>query len=177
MPRSETPTPSLLIVVPRDRADLFESLKHSLGDSGSVQVLADRRRGERRARAAEHQPERRVGDRRRRTGGDAELAAGRWIAVPLAAGAADLSDTDARAIMFLCCTDHVVPCQTCQDTYRLGWIRPARPGLYVCPRCESDLTSTVVAHTATCPYWTRRETKRMAGRRGPREESPDAAAG
>ena len=73
--------------------------------------------------------------------------------MPRASGTVDFRDLDVKAILFLCCNNHVVPCQKCQDTYRLGWISHVEPGALPCPRCGTDLTEVVVAHAQTCRYW------------------------
>lgn len=143
--------PSLVVVVPRARLELCPALSRTLGDA-AVQVILDRRVMDRRVGANGHQPDRRRGDRRRRADIEAELRAGRWVAVPRVSGHADFLDPDARAILFLCCGQHAVPCQTCQNIYRLGWIPRTDPGVFPCPRCGSDLTAAVVAHARTCRY-------------------------
>lgn len=149
---------SFLIVVPRTRLDLCRSLSHSLGDDGKVQVRLDRRCIDRRAQADAHQPERRREDRRFGAGMQAELRAGRWVVVPRASWHIDFFDPDIQAILFLCCSEHVVPCQTCQDTYRLRWISRVDHGVFHCPLCGNDLTRIVVAHAQTCRYWANRTT-------------------
>src|SRR4029450_2144313 len=62
-------TPSrdpLLIVVRADRPSLVERMRSLfVGESSEVEVLLDRRRGERRGGSMTHRPERRRGDRRR----------------------------------------------------------------------------------------------------------------
>jgi hypothetical protein len=148
---------SLLIIVPRTRPELCRSLKQSFGDNGKVQVSLDRRLATRRVRGDVHDPERRREDRRLRGDTQAELRAGRWIAVPRASRQIDFHDPDSQAILFLCCSEHVVPCQTCQDTYRLRWIPRGEPG-FRCPLCGNDLTPIVVAHAQTCWFWTHRGT-------------------
>jgi hypothetical protein len=147
------PTHSLLIIVPRTRLDLCRSLSHSLSDDATVQVSLDRRSTDRRSRADVHQPERRREDRRLRADTQGELRAGRWIAIPRASWHIDFLDPDIQAILFLCCSEHVVPCQTCQDTYRLRWIPRVNQGVFHCPLCGNDLTPIVVAHAQTCRYW------------------------
>ena len=139
---------SLLIVVPRTGHN-----GRVLAEDSTIQVIVDRRVTERRVRGEPNQPERRCGDRRRRSDADAELRAGRWIIVPRVSAQIDLCDPDARAILFLCCSQHVVPCQRCQDAYRLGWIAHAGSGTFPCPLCGSDLTQMVVAHAQACRYW------------------------
>jgi len=144
---------SLLIVVPKTGTDACRSLSQTFADDASVQVIVDRRGTERRVHANGHRPERRQSDRRGRLENDAELQVDRWIAVPRASGTVDFRDLDVKAILFLCCNNHVVPCQKCQDTYRLGWISHVEPGALPCPRCGTDLTEVVVAHAQTCHYW------------------------
>jgi predicted RNA-binding Zn-ribbon protein involved in translation (DUF1610 family) len=144
--------PALVVVVPRARLELCPALSRTLGDA-AVQVILDRRVMDRRVRADGHGPDRRRRDRRLRADIDAELRAGRWVAVPRVRGRVDFLDPDARAILFLCCGQHVVPCQTCQNIYRLGWIPQADPGVFPCPRCGNDLTAAVVVHAQTCRYW------------------------
>ena len=75
---------SILIVVPRNGHETCRSLSHTFADDSTVQVIVDRRLGNRRARADTHRPERRQGERRIRPDADAELRVDRWIAVPRA---------------------------------------------------------------------------------------------
>ena len=147
---------SVLIVVPRTRVDLYQSLKRSFADDAKAEVVLDRRFKDRRVRNAEHDRERRKGDRRRRPDVDAQLKADRWVTVPVVPPTVDLSDPDARAILFLCCSSHVVQCQKCQRGYRLGWLRGGEPGAFRCPLCGFDITPSVAAHTETCVYWVKR---------------------
>ncbi len=158
---------SLVIVVPRAKLDLCESLSTSFGDDAKVQVILDRRFIDRRVRVDRREPEQRSRDRRLRSDMDAELRAGRWIVVPRASEQIDFLDPDTQAILFLCCSHHVVPCQKCQNTYRLSWIPRVDRGLYPCPLCGNDLTPTVVAHAQTCRYWVNRGT-------GAKEPRPQA---
>ncbi|PYM96340.1 MAG: hypothetical protein DME04_02030 [Candidatus Rokuibacteriota bacterium] len=144
---------SLLIVVPKTGPDACRSLSQTFVDDSNVQVIVDRRITDRRVQANGHRPERRQNERRRRLEADAELKVDRWIAVPRASGRIDFRDLDVKAILFLCCNNHLIPCQKCQDTYRLGWISHAEPGVLPCPRCGTDLTEVVVAHAQTCRYW------------------------
>jgi len=147
---------SLLIVVPRTGLEACRSLRRAFGEDSTVQVIVDRRLTERRIRAGTYRPERRCGDRRLRPDTDAELSVDRWVAVPRASGQIDIREPDAKAILFLCCSHHVVPCQRCQNTFRLGWIAHADSGVFPCPLCGNDLTQIVVAHAQTCPYWANR---------------------
>ena len=73
----------------------------------------------------------------------------------------DFRDLDAKAILFLCCSQHAVPCQKCQNTYRIGWISRSDSAPSPCPLCGSDLTAVIAAHVQTCAYWT----SRVAGAR------------
>ena len=147
----------LVVVVPRTGLEACESLRRALGEDSTVQVIVDRRFGERRVRAEPGRPEQRRGGRRRRSDVDVDFKAGRWIAVARADGHIDLGDPDARAILVLCCSQHVIPCGGCQDTYRLGWIARAGTGAVPCPRCGGDLTRVVAAHAQSCRYWVDRE--------------------
>jgi hypothetical protein len=144
---------SLLIVVPKTGPDACRSLSQTFADDPNVEVIVDRRSADRRVHPNGHRPERRQSDRRRHPEADAELKVDRWIAVPRAAGTIDFRDLDVKAILFLCCANHVVPCQKCQDTYRLGWISHVEPGSMPCPRCGTDVSEVVVAHAQTCRYW------------------------
>jgi len=66
--------PREIFIVARDRPDLYRYLSQTFSDAENVQVIWDRRAGERRAAAAvPHDPERRRGDRRRRPTVDQEL--------------------------------------------------------------------------------------------------------
>ena len=170
---------SLLIVVPRTEPDACRSLSQAFAEDASVQVIVDRRVTDRRVRDGNHRPDRRHGDRRVRPEADAELKVNRWIAVPRAAGHVDFRDPDAKAILFLCCSQHVIPCQRCQNTYRLGWISRSEPGVFPCPLCGSDLTQVVVAHAHTCSYWVDHgtATKRPLTRVSVQEPPAQAATG
>jgi hypothetical protein len=150
------PVRSLLIVVPREREDVYDSLRRSFRDDPKVEIVLDRRAADRRGPAASHEPERRQGERRRRAALEAELAAGRWIAVPISGIALDLLDADTRAILFLYCGEHVVACQHCQMTYRLRWLSRSGAAGYACPRCGADMATAITAHARTCWAWTTR---------------------
>jgi hypothetical protein len=70
--------PREIFIVARDRPDLYRYLSQTFADAENVQVIWDRRSGERRATSNPHtvsgQPfERRHGDRRRRASVDHEL--------------------------------------------------------------------------------------------------------
>jgi hypothetical protein len=147
---------SVLIVVPRTRVDLYQSLKKSFADDAKAEVVLDRRFKDRRVKPAAHDRERRKTDRRRRPDIDAQLRADRWVTVPIVPPTVDLSDPDARAILFLCCSSHLVQCAKCQRGYRLGWLRGGDPDVFHCPLCGFDITPAVAAHTETCVYWLKR---------------------
>lgn len=142
-----------LIVVPRSRATLYRALKRSFEDDANVEVVLDRRFKERRVGGRHHQPDRRGGDRRRRADVDAQLAAGRSVTVPVAVSRARPFDVDGRAILMLCCSEHVVGCRACGKTYRIRWL--CRRGLssFSCPSCGADVTLEIVRHTRVCGYW------------------------
>ena len=53
-----------LIIVDRDQEDLRQALVRTIGSCATVQILPDRRYGERRQRDHWHAPERRRGNRR-----------------------------------------------------------------------------------------------------------------
>lgn len=147
---------SVLIVVPRTRVDLYQSLKKSFADDAKAEVVLDRRFKDRRVKSTSHDRERRKTDRRRRPDIDAQLKADRWVTVPVLPPTVDLSDPDARAILFLCCSSHLVQCAKCQRGYRLGWLRGGDPGVFRCPLCGFDITPAVATHTETCVYWVKR---------------------
>ncbi len=66
--------PREIFIVARDRPDLYRYLSQTFSDAENVQVIWDRRAGERRAAAVvSHEPERRRADRRRRPTVDQEL--------------------------------------------------------------------------------------------------------
>lgn len=56
-----------LFIVARNQPDLWQHLKRDFADEDQIQVIVDRRRGERRQRREPHGPERRRSDRRRAT--------------------------------------------------------------------------------------------------------------
>jgi hypothetical protein len=166
---------SLLIVVPRTRLDLYKPLKRSFDDHEKVEVVLDRRFRDRRGQSTAHDPDRRRGDRRRRSHLDADLKAGRWVTVPVAPSRLDFADPDTRAILFLYCGEHVVGCSNCLMTYRLRWLPRTDAGAYSCPRCTADMTPAVVAHTQTCWCWATPGTARPPAKIA-REDPPVAAA-
>lgn len=51
-------------IVSADREDLYELLKNRLGEDDNVEVVLDRRRGERRSQSRAMEEDRRRGDRR-----------------------------------------------------------------------------------------------------------------
>ena len=167
---------SILIVVPRSGQDACRSLSHTFADDSTVEVIVDRRFKDRRAADGVYRPERRRADRRMRLEGDAELKVDRWIAVPRATARIDFDDPDSKAILFLCCSQHIVPCQRCQNTYRLGWIARSTLGVFPCPLCGSDLTPVVAAHAQVCSYWVNRGGPRRSLTRVAADEPPAQAA-
>jgi hypothetical protein len=147
--QSDQLTPSLLVIVPHAESEACRRLRQTLDGSG-VRIVVDRRSGERSSDREAHRHERRARPER-----DAALAAGRWFVVPAESGHIDVLDVDARAILFLYCSQHAVPCEGCQETYRLGWVTRT-PTALTCPRCAADLTSVVVAHALRCANWAHR---------------------
>ena len=103
--QSEQLTPSLLVVVPHAESEACRRLRQTLDGSG-VRIVVDRRSGERSSDREAHRHERRA-----RPEQDAALAAGKWFVVPADAGQVDIFDADARAILFLYCNQHAVPCE------------------------------------------------------------------
>ena len=63
-----------LLIVARNQPDLWRYLKDNFARDEKVEVILDRRRGERRQRIQPHEPERRGADRRCRPGADNELS-------------------------------------------------------------------------------------------------------
>lgn len=161
------PTPDLLVIVPRAKSEACRRLQQTL-DGPGVRVVLDRRSSD-----GTHRPE----ERRTRTDAEAALAAGKWIVVGDDAEQLDVFDPDARAILFLYCSNHAVPCERCQETYRLGWLVRGETSLS-CPHCADDLTKIVVAHALRCRNWEhRRAAARPPARLEGRAPSRQAAAG
>ncbi len=66
--------PREIFIVARDRPDLYRYLSQTFADAENVQVIWDRRAGERRVASIEtRRPERRRSDRRRRASVEQEL--------------------------------------------------------------------------------------------------------
>ena len=81
--RRDTPRSRHLIIVARNRAKLYEHLKRAFAGNDTVQVILDRRVGERRQSTAGKTPERRRGDRRARPAITDQLRAMGWSVVML----------------------------------------------------------------------------------------------
>ncbi|HET7342847.1 MAG TPA: hypothetical protein VFL90_15390 [Methylomirabilota bacterium] len=75
--------PDRLIIVARDEPDLYDFIRRDNVGDDRVQVIADRRVGDRRASAAAHAPERRRRDRRRNEV-EPQLRTAGWIEIRLA---------------------------------------------------------------------------------------------
>jgi hypothetical protein len=166
--QSDQLTPSLLVIVPHAESEACRRLRQTL-DGPGVRIVVDRRSGEGSREREAHRHERRARPER-----DAALVAGKWFVVHADATQVNVLDADARAISFLYCSQHAVPCEGCQETYRLGWLTRTDASL-ACPRCAADLTSVVVAHALRCENWAHRRHQskppvRMNG------ESPSAEA-
>jgi hypothetical protein len=67
--------PRELFIVARDRADLYRYLSQTFADAENVEVIWDRREGERRRESDGATPERRRHDRRSRAGVEEDLRA------------------------------------------------------------------------------------------------------
>jgi hypothetical protein len=147
--QSEQLTPSLLVIVPHAESEACRHLRQTL-DGPGVRIVVDRRSRESGSVRTAHRHERRA-----RPEHDAALAAGKWFVVRADGGQVDVLDADARAIVFLYCSQHAVPCEACQETYRLGWLTRTETSL-TCPRCAGDLTPVVVAHALRCENWVHR---------------------
>ena len=63
-----------LLIVARSQPDLWRYLTDNFSGDEKVEVVLDRRRGERRRRTQPHEPERRQGERRRQPGIDSDLS-------------------------------------------------------------------------------------------------------
>src|SRR4051812_38874224 len=146
--QSDSLTP-LLVIVPHAESEACRRLRQTLDGSG-VRIVVDLRSSEGSSERDAHRQERRA-----RPDRDAALAAGKWFVVPPDAEQVNVLDADARAVLFLYCSQHAAPCEGCQETYRLGWLTRSESAL-MCPRCASDLTSVVVAHALGCENWTHR---------------------
>ncbi len=149
-------TRARLIIVPKSRVDLYQALKRSFSNDPDTQVILDRRSKDRRGTGGPYEPDRRRGDRRRRTDVEAQLSAGRSVIVPIPWRPGEPFDADARAILILFCGQHVVGCENCRRTYRVRWLPRTDSGRFSCPLCGADITPAVVAHTETCSYWASR---------------------
>ena len=169
---------SILIVVPRSGQDACRSLSHTFAEDSTVEVIVDRRLTDRRAGNGAHRPERRHGDRRIRMDAEAELKVDRWIAVARTTTKINFDDPDSKAVLFLFCSQHIVPCQRCQNTYRLGWVPRSQLGVFPCPLCGSDLSDVVTAHAQVCSYWVNRQgVKKPLSRVAAGEPPAQAATG
>jgi len=64
-------------------------------------------------------------------------------------------DTDERAILFLCCGNHVVTCDVCQRERPMQTLRrrASDPDRWLCPRCRHDMSERVLQHARACRYF------------------------
>ena len=67
MPHPSEPPVGYLFIVARNRPDMLEQVKERLRGDNRIEVIADRRYGERRRSAVPREPDRRGADRRRPT--------------------------------------------------------------------------------------------------------------
>ena len=75
-----------LLFVARSQPDLWHYLKNNFAGDEKVEVILDRRRGERRQRIQPHELERRRAERRRRPGIDTDLSYRSFVIVRLPQG-------------------------------------------------------------------------------------------
>ena len=83
-----------LLIVARDQPDLWRYLKDDFTGDDKVEVILDRRRGERRQRVQLREPERRQGERRRQPSIDKALPFRSFVIVRQPQG--DLSSRSPR---------------------------------------------------------------------------------
>jgi hypothetical protein len=78
--------PREIFIVARDRPDLYRYLSQTFADAENVQVIWDRRAGERRAAAAPaiRLPDRRQGERRRRASVEHDLRTAGYAFITIA---------------------------------------------------------------------------------------------
>src|SRR5216117_4597935 len=67
MPNQTEPPVRYLFIVARDRPDILDQVKERLRGDARIEVIADRRYGQRRRSVVAREPERRGADRRRPT--------------------------------------------------------------------------------------------------------------
>jgi hypothetical protein len=78
-----TPNRRLVFVISRDRMDLYDKLREALIREPDVDIILDRRAGERRVAQSAAEQERRGRQRRQRIALDAEVQACGWAVVKL----------------------------------------------------------------------------------------------
>jgi len=86
-------------------------------------------------------------------------------------------DADERAILFLCCSQHVLNCPACRNTFRLGWLGPIGRDAHPCPMCGAELGPVIVAHSRTCDNFAARQARKpptKVTRQMPRPEAATA---
>jgi hypothetical protein len=86
-------------------------------------------------------------------------------------------DADARAILFLCCENHVIACPRCGQRSPLHELvrTPAASEGYGCPGCRGDATDAVAAHTEHCHYFLTRKPLGKVGRQEYRRAAGESA--
>jgi len=86
-------------------------------------------------------------------------------------------DADARAILFLCCENHVIACPRCGQRNPLHELvrTPAASEWYGCPGCRGDATGAVAAHTENCHYFLTRKPLGKVGRQEFRRAAGESA--
>ena len=78
-------------------------------------------------------------------------------------------DSDERAILFLCCGNHVAFCDVCERERPILTLRrrPSDPDRWLCPRCRHDVTESVLQHTRACRYFAERKPLGKVARQDP----------
>ena len=67
-------------------------------------------------------------------------------------------DADERAILFLCCENHLVLCEVCGRERPMQTLRrrSSDPDRWLCPKCRHDVSGKVLEHTRACRYFSQR---------------------
>jgi len=86
-------------------------------------------------------------------------------------------DADERAILFLCCENHMIACPRCGRQNPLHELvrKPSTPEWYGCPGCRGDTAGAVAAHTRNCHYFLTRKPLGKAGRQKFRRAAGESA--
>jgi len=68
-------------------------------------------------------------------------------------------DADERAVLFLCCENHLVLCEVCQRERAMQTLRRrlSDPDRWLCPKCRHDVSPKVLEHARACRYFSERK--------------------